>query len=94
MHSSYVKSEGSHCLFYGVFRKKINCRVCSGWFPVYVYFKFGVSACYCLIEKGYGIVFFVCGVKFYVIVHFIYICVHGVQHKHNYRFCVKTSLLW
>jgi len=30
-------------------------------------------------EKGYGIVFFVCGVKFYVIVYFVYICVNGVQ---------------
>ena len=32
--------------FYGVIRKKVNCCVCNGWFPVYVYFKFGVSACY------------------------------------------------
>ena len=49
-------------LFYGVIRKEVNCCVCSGWFPVYVYFKFSVSSRYCQIEKGYGIVFFVCGV--------------------------------
>jgi len=79
MHSSYVDSKGCIFLFYGVIRKKVNCCVCSGWFPVYVYFKFGVSACYCQIEKGYGIVFFLCGVKFYVIVYFVYICVDGVQ---------------
>ena len=33
-------------MFFGVIRKKVNCCVCSGWFPVYVYFKFSVSACY------------------------------------------------
>jgi len=78
MHSSYVESKGCH-FFYGVIRNKVNCCVCSVWFPVYVFFKFGVSACYCQIEKGYGIVFFVCGVKFYVIVYFVYMCVDGVQ---------------
>ena len=53
--------------------KKVNCCVCSGWFAVYVYFKSGVSACYCKIEKSYGIMFFVCGIKFYVIVYFVYL---------------------
>ena len=57
-------------LFYGVIRKKDNCCVYSGWLPVYVYFMFIVSSCYCQIEKGYGIVLFVCGVKFYGIVYF------------------------
>jgi len=47
MHSSYVEPKGCHFLFYGMIRKKVNCFVSSGWFPVYVYFKFGVSACYC-----------------------------------------------
>jgi len=75
MHSSYVESKGCRFLFYGVIRKQVNFCVCSGWFPVYVFFKFGVSACYCQIEKGHGIVFFVCGVKFYVTVYFVYICV-------------------
>jgi len=56
-----------------VIRKKVNFCVYSGWFPAYVYFMFGVCACYCQIEKGYGIVFFVCGVKFYVIVYFVYV---------------------
>ena len=79
MYSSYVESKGYHFLFYGTIRKNVNCCVCSSWFPVYVYFKFSVSACYCQIEKGYGIVFFVCGVTFYVIVYFVYICVDGVQ---------------
>jgi len=51
-------------VFYGVIRKKVNSCVCSGWFPLYIYFRYGVSACYCQIEKGYGILFFVCGVKF------------------------------
>jgi len=78
MHSSYVESK-ENILFYGVIRKKVNCCVCSGWFSVYVYSKYGVSAYYCQIEKGYLIVFFVCGVKFYVIVYFVYICVDGVQ---------------
>jgi len=54
----------------GVIRKKVNRCVCSGWIPVYVYFKFSVSACYCQTEIGYGIVFFVCGVKFYVVVSY------------------------
>ena len=72
MHSGYVESKCCQFLFYGVIRKKVNCCVYSGWFPVYVYSKYGVSACYCQIEKGYGILFFVCGVKFYVIV-FIYV---------------------
>ena len=79
MHSSYVEPKGCHFLIYGVIREKVNCCVCSGWFLVYVYFKFSVSSCYCQIEKGYGIVFFVCGVKFYVIVYFVYVCVDGVQ---------------
>jgi hypothetical protein len=79
MHSSHVESKDCHFLFYGVIRKKGNCCVGSDWFRLYVYFKFGVSACYCQIEKSYGIVFFVCGVKFYVIVYFVYICVDGVQ---------------
>ena len=79
MRSSYVESKGCHSLFYRVIRKKVNCCVCSGWFPVYVDFKSGVSVCYCQIEKGYGIVFFVCGVKFYVIVYFVYICIDVVQ---------------
>ena len=73
MHSSYVESKGCTFLFYGVIRKKVNCCVCSGCFPVYSYFKSGVSACYWQIKKGYGIVFFLCGVKFYVIVYFVYI---------------------
>ena len=42
MYSSYVESKGFHFLFFGVIRKTVNCCVCSGWFPVYVYFKFGV----------------------------------------------------
>ena len=80
MHPSYVEHKGCHFLFYGVIRKKVNCCVCSSLFPVYVYeLKFGVSACYCQIEKSYGIVFFVCGVKFYVIVYFVCVCVDGVQ---------------
>ena len=79
MHSSYVESKGCHFLFYGVIRKKVICCVCSGWLPVYVYFNSGVSVCYCQIEKGYGIVFFLCGVNFYVIVYFVYVCVDGVQ---------------
>jgi len=62
-----------------VIRNKFNCCVRSDCFPVYDYFKYGVSACYCQIEKGYGIVFFICGVKFYVTVYFVYICVDGVQ---------------
>jgi len=60
MHSSYVESKGCHFLFYGVIRKE-SCYVCSGWFPVYVYLKFGVPAWYCQVDKGYGIVFFLCG---------------------------------
>jgi len=79
MHYSYVEPKGCHFLFYGVIRKKVNCCVCSGWFLLYVYFKFGVSVFYCQIKKGYGIVFFVCGVKFYVIVYFVYIHVDCVQ---------------
>jgi len=79
MHSSFVESKGWHFLFYGVIRKKVNCCVCSGCFPVYVYIKFGVSACYCQIERGYGIAFFVCGVMFYVILYFVYICIDSVQ---------------
>ena len=78
MHPSYVEPKGCHFLFYRVIRKKVNCFVCSGWFPVYVYFEFSVSSCYCQIEKGYGFVFFVCWVKFYVIVYFVYVCVDGV----------------
>jgi len=39
-------------------RKLIFVSVVVG-FPVNVYFKFSVSVCYCQIEKGYGIVFFV-----------------------------------
>jgi len=35
MHSNYVESKGCHFLFYGVIRKKVNCCVCNGWFPVY-----------------------------------------------------------
>ena len=57
MHPSYVEPKGCHFLFYGVIRKKVNCCVHSGWFPVHVYFKFSVSSCYCQIEKGYEIVF-------------------------------------
>ena len=79
MHSGYVESRGCHFIFYGVIRKKVNCCVCSGWFPVYVYCRFCVSACYCRMEKGYGNVFFLCGVEFYVTVYFVYICVDGVQ---------------
>ena len=79
MHPSYVEPTGCHLLFYGVIRKKVNFCVCSGLFPVYVYLKFSVSSWYCQIEKVYGIVFFVCGVKFYVIVYFVYVCVDGVQ---------------
>jgi len=79
MHPSYVEPNGCHFLFYGVIRKKVNCCVCSGWFPVHVYFKFSVSSCYCQIEKAYGIVFFVFEVKFYVTVYFVYVCVDGVQ---------------
>ena len=71
MHSSYVESKGCHFMLYGVIRKKVNCCVCSGWFPVYVYFEFSVSACYCQIEKDYGIVFFIYRVEFYVIVYFV-----------------------
>ena len=69
MHSSYVESKGCHFLFYGVIRKKVNCCFCSGLFPVYVYFKSGVSVS---VEKGYGIVFFACGVKLLCIL-FIYV---------------------
>jgi len=79
MHPNYVEPKGCHFLFYGMIRKKVNCCVCSGWFPVYVYFKFSVSSCYFRIEKGYGIVFFVRGVKFYVIMYFVYVRVDGVQ---------------
>jgi len=79
MHSSYVESKGCHFMLCGVIRRKVNCCVCSGWFPLYVFFKFCVSACYCQIEKGYGIVFYVCGAKFYVSVYFVYKCVDGVQ---------------
>ena len=79
MHTIYVEPKGCYFLFYGVIRKKVNRCVHSGWFPVNVYFKFSVSSCYCQIEKGYGIVFFLCGVKFYVIVYFVYVCVDGVQ---------------
>ena len=79
MHSSYVESKGCRFLFYRVIRKKVNCCVCSGSFPVYVYFRFGVSAFYCQIEKGYEIVFFVCGVKIYVTVYFVCVCVDGMQ---------------
>jgi len=35
MHSSYVEPKGSHFLFYGVIRKKVNCFICSGWLPVW-----------------------------------------------------------
>jgi hypothetical protein len=63
MHPSYVEPKGCHFLFYGVIRKSVNCCVCSGWFPVYVYFKFSVSSCFCQIEEDYGIAFFLCGVK-------------------------------
>ena len=79
MYPSDVEPKGCHFLLYGVIRKEVNCCVCSGWFPVYVYFKFSVSSCYCQIEKGYRIVFFKCGVKVYVIVYFVYVCVAGVQ---------------
>ena len=79
MHSGYVESKGCYFLFYGMNRKKFNCCVRSGWFPVYVHFKSDASACYCQIEKDHGIVFFVCGVKFYVLMNFVYICVDGVQ---------------
>ena len=50
-------------MLYGVIRKKVNCCICSGWFPVYVHFEFSVSACYCQIKKGYGIVFLICRVE-------------------------------
>ena len=43
-----------------------------------------MAACYCQIEKGYGILF-VCGVKFYVIVYLVYICADRVQ---DYFCCV------
>jgi len=33
-------------LLYGMIRMKVNCCVCSGWFPVYVHFKFSIIACY------------------------------------------------
>ena len=79
MHSSYVEFKDCLFLFYWVIRKKVNCCVCSGWFPVYVHYKFSVSACYCQIEKGYGIVFFLYGVKFYVIAYFVCTYVDGVQ---------------
>jgi len=62
-------------MLYGVIRKKLNSCICSGCFPAYVHFEFSVSACYYQLEKGYGIVFFVCRVEFYVIVSFVYICV-------------------
>ena len=79
MHSSYVEFKGCHFLFYWVIRKKVNSCVCSGCFPVYIYFKFSVSTSYCQIEKGYRIMFFLHGVKFCIIVYFICICVDGVQ---------------
>jgi len=90
MHSSYVESKGCHFLFYGVIRKKVNCCVCSGWFLLYVYFKLGVSTFYCQIKKGYGILFFVCGAKFYVIVYFVYIYVDGVQQKST---CTQSTCI-
>jgi len=34
MHSNYMESKCCHFLFYGVNRKKVNCCVCNGWFPV------------------------------------------------------------
>ena len=62
MHSRYVELKGCHFMLNGLIRKKVNCCVCSGLFPVYVHFEFSVSACYFQIEKGYRTVFFVCRV--------------------------------
>jgi len=76
MHSSYVESKGCNFLFYGVIRKKVNCCVCSGWFPVYeyVYFKFGVSACHCRSRKAMELCSSYVGLSFMLLcILFIYV---------------------
>jgi hypothetical protein len=75
MHSRIVESEGCHFMFYGVFGLKVDCRVGSDWFSIYVYFEVCLIACYFQVKEVYGIVGFVCGVKFYLVMNLIYVCV-------------------
>ena len=75
MHSRNVESEGCHFMFYGVVGMEVDCRVGSGWFSVYVCFEVCVILCYFQVKEVYGVVGFMCGVKFYLVMNLIYVCV-------------------
>jgi hypothetical protein len=65
-------------MFCGVVGMAVDCRVSSGWFSIYVYFEVCLVACYFQVKEIYGIVGFMCGVKFNLVMNFIYVCVNGM----------------
>jgi len=65
-------------VLYGMIGKEVNGRICGGWFPIYINFKFCLFARYCHIKKIYGVVGFVCRIKFYVNVYFVDVCCNGI----------------
>jgi hypothetical protein len=65
-------------MFYGVVGMEVDCFVGSGWFSIYVSFEVCLISCPFQVKETYGIVGFVCGVKFYLVMNLIYLCVYGL----------------
>ena len=57
---------------------EVDCRVGCGWFSIYVCFEVYLVACYFRFKEIYGMVGFVCGVEFYLVMNLIYVCVDGL----------------
>jgi len=62
-------------MFHWVVGMEVDCCVGSGLFSIYVYFEVCLVACYFQVKEIYGIVGFVDGVKFYLVMNLIYVCV-------------------
>ena len=84
MHSRNMEYKGSHFMFYWVVGMETDCRVGSDWFSIYVYFNVCLVACYFQVKEIYGIVGFVGGVKFYLAMNLIYVCVDGLGLDFRY----------
>jgi hypothetical protein len=61
-----MESKGCHFMFHWVAGMKLDFRVGSGWFSIYVYFEACLVTGYFKVKEIYGVVGFMCGVKFYV----------------------------
>jgi hypothetical protein len=79
-----MESKGSHFVFYWVVGIEVDFCVFSGWFSLYDYFEVCLVACYFQIKEIYGISSLVDGVKFYLVMNLIYVCVDGLGLDFHY----------